>query len=246
MKITVLTPTFNRPQCLGRLVRCFLDQTYHDKQLVILDDACQHPATVGDRWRIVAWPCRFPTLGHKRNALLDLAGCAQAIVYWDDDDLYLPHALSACVAALEQHPWAQSTLVYEKRGRKLVRRETFGRGRQPPGVRGYPGTWAFRREVLDAVAWAHTSSGADQTLATEIAQRFGPPGDTISESHPEPFMVYSYPTRESPNLSRFGPGNAGYEKLGQAKVEPRMLLEIPVDVPELSLPVAPGVQPRGW
>lgn len=243
MKITVLTPTFNRPECLGRLVRCFLDQDYPQRELIVLDDTRQYPVTSGDRWRIVPWPLRFVTLGHKRNALLDLAGCAQAITYWDDDDLYLPHALSACVAALEQRPWVQASLVYEQRGRKLVRRETFGRRWR---ARGYPGTWAFRREVMDAVAWAHTSSGADQMLATAIAQRFGPAGDTISESHPEPSMIYSYPTRESPNLSRFGPGNAGYEKLGRAKVEPRMLLEIPGDVPELSLPVAPGVQPRGW
>ncbi len=243
MKITVLTPTFNRPKCLGRLIHCFQMQDHEDRELVILDDARQYPATVGDRWQIVPWPVRFPTLGHKRNALLDLAGRTDAIAYWDDDDWFLPHALSACVAALQHHAWVQSSLVYEQEGDKLVRRETFDR--RNPGVKGYPGGWAYRRCVLDAVAWPHTSNGEDQLLAGAITERFGPAGDALTEVI-NPFMVYSYPTGESRNLSRLGPGNTGYEKLADVKVEPQMLLDISCDVDFAAMPVAPGVQPRRW
>jgi glycosyltransferase involved in cell wall biosynthesis len=244
VKITVLTPTFNRPKCLGRLVRCFQMQDYQDRELVILDDAQQYPPIVGDRWRLEPWPTRFPTLGHKRNALLDLAGRTDAICWWDDDDWFFPHALSACVAALQQSAWVQSSLVYEQEGGRLVRRETFDRRR--PDVKGYPGAWAYRRCVLDAVAWPHTSNGEDQLLAEAIRKRFGPAGDTISGAYPEPFMVYSYPTQESRNLSRLGPGNQGYERLGQVQIEPVMLLDTSPDADFAAMPVVDGVQPRRW
>ena len=59
----------------------------------------------GDRWRLVSVADRFATLGEKRNAAARLAPPdADALAIWDDDDLYMPWALRASVAALRARP----------------------------------------------------------------------------------------------------------------------------------------------
>ena len=82
------------------------------RELVILDDAGQYE---NQRGRAGGWfPCRerFPTLGEKRNAAAALVGDdVEALAVWDDDDLYLPWALSASAAALAQAAWSRPSLV---------------------------------------------------------------------------------------------------------------------------------------
>ena len=48
-------------------------------------------------------------IGKLRNRCLDLALAAGAdyIVFWDDDDYYVPQRISAGIRALEQNPKAE-------------------------------------------------------------------------------------------------------------------------------------------
>ena len=97
-KITAVCPTYKRPVQLANIVQCFLDQDYKNKELVILDDAQQYPdGLAGDGWRVHSMKERYPTLGDKRNASVELAQ-GEYIAVWDDDDAYLPWHLSACVS----------------------------------------------------------------------------------------------------------------------------------------------------
>jgi hypothetical protein len=108
--ITCLCPTYERPACLRDAVRCFLGQEYPNRYLLILNDAGEaiDPDAVGlppDMGCVMNAPARYPTLGHKRQALLEMAD-TPLVAHWDDDDLVLPWHLSMCVAAWQAHPAA--------------------------------------------------------------------------------------------------------------------------------------------
>jgi len=99
--VTCLCPTYGRFERLRDAVACFLLQDYARKRLVILNDAPQ--PLVGETpesIRVVNRPERYPTLGHKRQALLEMADTS-LVAHWDDDDLYLPWHISRCAEMLQ-------------------------------------------------------------------------------------------------------------------------------------------------
>ncbi len=112
--ISVLLPTYGRPELLAESVECFLRQTIIDSELIILNDwhdqfiICDHP-----RIRVYNQTERI-SLGMKRNFLCDYAR-GDLVVDWDDDDIYLPthleHTLSmmplyrGSVAAKQKWQW---------------------------------------------------------------------------------------------------------------------------------------------
>jgi len=107
--VTCLCPTYGRFERLRDAIAGFLLQDYPgEKRLLILNDA-PVPIVLGagaECVTVVNVPARYPTLGHKRQALLQMAE-TPLVAHWDDDDLYLPWHLSACVAALRAHPGAR-------------------------------------------------------------------------------------------------------------------------------------------
>ena len=110
--ITCLCPTYGRFERLRDAVACFLRQDYADKRLLILNDA-KVPIRLGpiDLGSLISdhcidvinAPARFPTLGQKRQALLEAAG-TPVVAHWDDDDLHLPWRLSQAVEQMRAHP----------------------------------------------------------------------------------------------------------------------------------------------
>lgn len=106
--VSVLCPTYGRTRTLVELIASFYRQTYTGPvELVILNDLTQqklalHPTMVcNDRpVDILTAAERFPTLGAKRNALLDLAQYP-LVAFWDDDDIYLPGFLEGAVQRYE-------------------------------------------------------------------------------------------------------------------------------------------------
>ena len=107
--VTCLCPTYARFERLRDAVACFLLQDYAgEKRLIILNDAPE-PVALGAAVagvRVINAPSRYPTLGDKRQALLRMA-TTPLVAHWDDDDLYLPWHLSACVRTLLAHPAAR-------------------------------------------------------------------------------------------------------------------------------------------
>lgn len=109
--ISCLTVTAGRLALLKEAIRCFCDQTYPRKELVIVTNgderyrqaierhirALGHPAI-----RCVARPEPDLTLGALRNIALDAAE-GEIICQWDDDDLYHPDRLASQYAHMRQH-----------------------------------------------------------------------------------------------------------------------------------------------
>ncbi len=88
--VSCITVTYGRPILLGEAVKCFIDQTYPNKELIIVND--QEGVTLKmdserDDIQIHNIPERFNSLGEKRNYAMSLAK-GEYICVWDDDDLY--------------------------------------------------------------------------------------------------------------------------------------------------------------
>lgn len=90
--VSCLCATYGRYSVLREAVSCFIEQDYDNKELIILNNhdiplVCKLPQVT------VINGEHYPTLGDCRNRLLELAN-GYYIRTWDDDDLYLPWAIS--------------------------------------------------------------------------------------------------------------------------------------------------------
>jgi len=210
MKIAAVCCTYLRPKQLGWLIKCFLEQDYADGELVILDDAGQYDNRQGDRWRLVSVDRRFASLGEKRNAAVELTSDdAEALAVWDDDDIYLPWALSASLAALQVAPWSRPSLVlHEGADGRLSQHRTGGL---------FHGGWAYTRDAFTrAGGYPPQNNGEDQALARRLRQARQQTADPCQLGF-RPFYIYRWGNSAGYHLSGMGP--KGYRKLaaGAAK-----------------------------
>lgn len=251
MKIAAVCCTYLRPQQLGQMIHCFLRQDYPAalRELVILDDAGQYESQVGDGWRLLSTPCRFPTLGWKRNAAASLVSAdVAALAVWDDDDVYLPWALRASAAALRDAAWSRPSVVLHPHPDGTLRRHLTG------GL--FHGGWAYRREAFDAVGGypAEMNNGEDQGLAARLKAAGAAEADPIRLGF-EPFYVYRWgasPGGGAGGWHLSGLGPAGYERLAaRARLQAgrhNAPLPIPIAPPtdvDLAHPtIVAGVRPR--
>lgn len=102
--ISCLCCTYGRPVLLGEAVKCFLDQDYNNKELIILNDQegvnikCDY-----NNVKVYNIPKRFNSLGEKRNYIKRLANGEYCCI-WDDDDLYTPYRISQSVKFFKENP----------------------------------------------------------------------------------------------------------------------------------------------
>jgi glycosyltransferase involved in cell wall biosynthesis len=98
-------------------VRCFLDQTYAHRELIIATDAppwyravlARYASTLGSDVRLLAFDDGPHPLGAIRNRLLDAARGA-VVCQWDDDDLCHPLRLETQLACMLQRDAAAAFL----------------------------------------------------------------------------------------------------------------------------------------
>ena len=106
--VSCLCVTRNRVPLLRRAVACFLQQSYHPRELVVVfesDDAAtrDYLATLNEpAVSKIEIPC-LPKqrLGTLRNLAL-AAAQGRYVAQWDDDDWYAPDRLTAQIGALRQ------------------------------------------------------------------------------------------------------------------------------------------------
>lgn len=243
MFITVCVSTYLRPRELACLVRCFERQDYPRdlREMVILDDAGQYDDTRGDGWRLVSTAARYATLGQKRNAAASLASPkARAFCQWDDDDVYLPWALSASAAALAEAEWSRPSLVLHKGAAGLVQRRTWNRPDQQD--KAFQGGWALRREGFERVGGYPAASTNEDLLLARALRRAG-----VREADPvalgfRPFYVWA--PHGNAHLSGW-PVATGYKTWGEWRGDRARL--VPADPPGIDLArptILSGVEPR--
>lgn len=194
MRIACICCTFRRPFELANLLACFLAQDYPAelRELIILDDDPQTDSgwqdQAGDGWRIVRSLDRSPNLGHKHNRLAEIAdeSEADALMMFDDDDVYAPWHVSSTVKALQESRWAAPSIVwtnYRKNCGIPVYAE-IGTGR-------FHGAWGCRLEAWQACGgWPDTVRQAfDQEFGQRL-QALGNPGDPCL--HGRPSYIYRW------------------------------------------------------
>jgi glycosyltransferase involved in cell wall biosynthesis len=235
MKIAAVCVTYLRPRQLGQMLQCFLRQDYADRELVILDDAGQYSDQFGDRWRLISTATRYASLGEKRNAATRcVSDDVEALAVWDDDDWYLPWALSASVAALVAAGWSRPSLVLHPRPDGTLRQHRTG------GL--FHGGWAYRREAFwQCGGYPPANNGEDQQLAQRLTENGTAEADPIELGF-RPFYVYNWAS-QGYHLSGMGPH--GYRRLGMRERGPARLM--PVDPPGVDLArpaIVEGLHPR--
>ncbi|NGX61433.1 MAG: hypothetical protein K940chlam9_00918 [Chlamydiae bacterium] len=109
MKISVITPTSDRPHFLEGLYTLLKNQTHTDWEWLIYDSSL-HPQTFADRRVVYFHDHDILTIGEKRNRLLERA-TGEGIAHFDDDDYYAPTYLAHIAKQLEEaafynyHSW---------------------------------------------------------------------------------------------------------------------------------------------
>lgn len=99
MRVSLVMPTYNRARFVPIAIRCFFQQTYADKELIIVDDGTEPLALPDDpRIRYIKLAHREPT-GTKRNYGADAAK-GRIIANLDDDDWSSAHRIEDQVRRL--------------------------------------------------------------------------------------------------------------------------------------------------
>lgn len=170
-KISCLTVTANRKHLMKRAIHCFQNQTYQNKELVIIDDGEEDlddflsplPPGQVNYVKLVKKPEN--TLGKLRNRSLQEAG-GDFLVQWDDDDWYHPEriavqaqvlengydacCLSGALMHLDEEPYMQHPYV----------------GYLPDGI---PGSIMHRRD--ESIRYPHTRRAEDTVYLQEWMDR---------------------------------------------------------------------------
>ena len=100
--VTAVLVTRDRPEFLAVALRCFAEQTWPNRELVVVDDGNRFPADERAVAAVGGRVMRMPTgttLGEKLNAGAEAAR-GVIIQKWDDDDFYASHYMAAMVSPI--------------------------------------------------------------------------------------------------------------------------------------------------
>lgn len=207
------------------MIRCFEEQTWPNRELVIIEDGGQLDSQSGDRWEIVAVKRRFRSLAEKNNACIALASFdSQLLAKWDLDDVYLPWALEASVEALSRGEICQpreAMIEVDENGKILrgpgvgewVVTKTHGTGKTSAETDfSFHGCWSFRREFYKKMRGYQpgTQAGDDQELDRK-RREMGMSSVGIDKKLFKPFYFYG---RTPGQISSRGDGEQAYIACG--------------------------------
>jgi hypothetical protein len=238
MKIGVCVPTFRRPKLLGNLIACFEGQTYQNRRLIAYDDHGETTPGPGDRWEIVSDTAQYKTLGEKRNAIVRMMPECDAYVMWDDDDLFLPHALQSIVDGLRRADIVRPSTVLTRHGNSLIPTETFWR--EDKSDKAYQGAWGYTRSAFEAAGgYEAVSLGEDLLLAKAFRKLSLSECDPVGELRCDPWAVAA--PHDNEHFSWKCKDYAEWKRL--AKASGLFLVE---NHPVVSFPISESTMKRPW
>lgn len=198
MRVTCVMPTrASRREFWVSAIRSFLNQTYQDSELLILNEADDPmPLPVSgrpDRIRYVRIPSASMTTGAKRNLVNSMAE-GELIVHWDDDDWYHPARIETQVGFLDdtrqQVVGWHDLLYYRVAERSLWCYYYQGARPYATGVSlCYRKSWWERhpfpadRSIGEDTAFWHDASGAGVMASTGKELGFGNIKFIVARAH---------------------------------------------------------------
>lgn len=124
--VSVIVPTYNRPEMLREAIRSILDQTFKNFEIIVVNDAGQDVSSVVQSFNSP----KIVYLSHETNKGLAAtrntgirAASGKYIAYLDDDDAFFPEHLETLVAALEGSDYR---VAYTDARRAFLKREGTG------------------------------------------------------------------------------------------------------------------------
>lgn len=215
------TPTCNRPELLGRMIKCFSRQTYENRFLVILDDLGQYDNQSGDRWELVSVRRRILSLGEKNNCAVAMAPRDTfALVKMDDDDFYAPWHFEAMAEALERGDLVQPRHAIDFVDGRWVVSETYNRRFEDHFA--YHGTWAFRRSLFERVGGYRPRYAGDDGELQERLLALGVRSVDVDQKYP---VSYWYNRGLPGRISERGGSEQAYWE--SAPAEPKWVGKVP-------------------
>lgn len=190
MKVSLITPTFQRQEHLRNLVAHFTAQTHQETELLILDDSPEPSdfftsGEAADPRVRYAHSAEQLSIGEKRNRLIERSS-GEVVMHFDDDDYYAPRYIERMLAALEGHDFVKlgRWFAYDTRLRQFFYWETDRLMRShwvvsshdelepvstaefPPdfierNLWGFGFSYVFRRSVFDTVRFDPVNWGED-------------------------------------------------------------------------------------
>ena len=125
--VSVIVPTYNRPDWLGETLQSILAQTYREFEIIVVNDAgpdVSHiiePLNADGRIRLVNHEKNQGLAGARNTGIRAARG--KYIAYLDDDDIFHPHHLATLVGHLE----ATGAAVAYSDSHRAVQRKEGGR-----------------------------------------------------------------------------------------------------------------------
>ena len=177
MKLVSICPTFRRSKMIPNVLAMWNRQDYPaaDRHLIILDDGGTFDEQHGDNWSVITLPERVATIGQKFGQCCELARShnPDAIVVWEDDDVYLPWHLSAAATTLGDHDVSCPSLVLaDDGGGGLHESNAIGR---------HHGAWSFTVAAYDrSGGYPHIDDAFDFAFRQRLLDADCSIGDPIS------------------------------------------------------------------
>jgi glycosyltransferase involved in cell wall biosynthesis len=159
-------------------------QTFTDWELVVVDDGStdETRAIIAERSQAIPQRVRYiyqpnqGAYGARNTGLTDPRG--RYIAFFDSDDVWLPHHLRNCVAALEEHPtvdwvYAASRIVEHGSGRVIVENTFYPNRRPRPFLKLKTISSGSLHVIRDAraVRWMIGGAGLQCGLQTSVIRR---------------------------------------------------------------------------
>lgn len=179
-KVSLVMPTYNRPQYVPTAIRSFLQQTYSNLELIIVNDGGYIFHLPQDsRIHVFDLDNRTPT-GTKRNIGADAAS-GDIIANLDDDDWSMAHRIKSQVMHLENSQKAVTgynvTICYHEKSKNFYRNQ----GGPPYFASGtsqmYWKSWWKQHPYPDATFGEDSVFARTARLANQLA--IVPPGKML-------------------------------------------------------------------
>lgn len=111
MKISIITPTFNRGNLIERAIQSILAQKHSDWEMIIIDDASTDSTASNVQKYLVDKRIKYircvqnSGVNKARNfGLKSMSDDSEVVTFLDSDDEFLPNALTDMVSEMFNHP----------------------------------------------------------------------------------------------------------------------------------------------